>query len=54
MAGEASEVFNLPEPHAARSLIYYALLDGQNGYEQYYGAMIMKVYEQPDAQGLKK
>ena len=52
--GESSEVFNLPEPYPARSLNYYALLDGPNGTSQYLGAILLKVYEQPDAQGLIK
>lgn len=53
-AGENSPVFNLPEPSAARSLTYYALLDGLNGSDQYYGAILLKVYEAPDAQGKHK
>lgn len=53
-AGQSSPVYNLPGPFTARSLVYYALLDGLNGSEQYYGAILLKLYEQPDAQGAHK
>lgn len=53
-AGDSSAIFNLPEPFIARSLTYYALLDGLNGSQQYFGAILLKLYEQLDAHGPHK
>ena len=35
-------------------MTYYALLDGLNGSQQYFGAILLKLYEQLDAHGPHK
>ncbi|KAK9822958.1 hypothetical protein WJX74_009022 [Apatococcus lobatus] len=52
--GESSPIYNLTAPFAPRSLTYYALLDGLNGFDQYFGAILLKLYEQTDAKGSQK